>query len=106
MLTATRLLNIPLHRYFSYHLFNKNVEPENLEQIARKLKVDLVYNILISTCPIFPYYHNKKSDNDNTNYGCIILNGNTDISVSTNDIKIISEIIVIKYYLSSFRLYL
>ncbi|KAL2720586.1 hypothetical protein V1478_010162 [Vespula squamosa] len=84
LLTATRLLNIPLHRYFSYHLFNKNVEPENLEQIARKLKVDLVYNILISTCPIFPYYHNNKSENDNTNFGCIILNGNFDISDSKN----------------------
>ncbi|XP_035723790.1 protein DDB_G0276689-like [Vespa mandarinia] len=99
LLTATRLLNIPLHRYFSYHLFNKNVEPENLEQIARKLKVDLVYNILISTCPIFPYYHNNKSENDNTNFGCIILNGNVDISdsksyVSSSPNQCISEILM------------
>ncbi|XP_014614411.1 PREDICTED: uncharacterized protein LOC106792487 [Polistes canadensis] len=99
LLTSTRLLNIPLHRYFSYHLFNKNVEPENLEQIATKLKVNLVYNILISTSPIFPYYHNKKSEKDDTNSGCIILNENFDASDSRNSVssspnQCISEILM------------
>lgn len=79
--TVTELLNIPLHKYFSYHLFDRNVEPEKLEPIARKLKVDLVYNILISTCPKFPYYHNKEFDNNNINSGCVILNGNFDVDL-------------------------
>ncbi|KAK2580224.1 hypothetical protein KPH14_012481 [Odynerus spinipes] len=81
--TVTGLLNIPLYRYFSYHLFDRNVEPEKLEPIARKLKVDLVYNILVSTCPKFLYYHNKESDNDNTNSGCIILNDNFDVDLKS-----------------------
>ncbi|XP_032664873.1 zinc finger FYVE domain-containing protein 26 homolog isoform X2 [Odontomachus brunneus] len=73
--TVTDLLKTPLHRYFGYQIFDLQTEPHKLETIASSLQVNLIYSILVNTCPNISCC-NERSYTSIEDYGCVILNWN------------------------------
>lgn len=92
--TISDLLKTSLHRYFGYQMFELQTEPDKLETIAFNLQVDLIYSILINTCPNV-FYQEKRNDISNKNSDCIILNKNQDKLVDKS-----IEYTIFYYYLT------
>ncbi|XP_024936036.1 zinc finger FYVE domain-containing protein 26 homolog isoform X2 [Cephus cinctus] len=96
--SETFMLNKSLDSYFGHQIFDLEVEPENLENIANRLQVNLVHSILMNCCPKLLCKNNVKSKKICSKWGCMILNKSTEETTLVNsDIqdpnKCVSEIL-------------
>ena len=89
-----RLLELPVDEYIGYQIFQMNLELDQVELIAARLRVNLVHSILVNSCPrlelscnrrrLVPQNHHRYS----RSWGSVILNKLPTQQMKTNNSNI------------------
>ncbi|XP_046750483.1 uncharacterized protein LOC124413769 [Diprion similis] len=86
--TLYAMLELPIHSYFGHQFFNLGIEPEQLDVIAKKLRVNLVHSLLVSCCPKFPFNETLPNAKLTNKSGYIILNHDSaDVMLTEYDME-------------------
>ncbi|XP_046489953.1 uncharacterized protein Sptz isoform X1 [Neodiprion pinetum] len=72
--TLYAMLVLPIHSYFGHQYFDLGVELDQLDSVAKKLRVNLVHSLLVSCCPKFPFNEKLGSGKSTNKIGYIVLN--------------------------------
>ena len=84
LITESSILKNPLDSYFGHQIFDLNIEPSELEVIANRLQVNLVYSIIVNCCPKLTCDNIINSQKIcYSSWGYVILNRGLDDTVST-----------------------
>ncbi|XP_066585394.1 uncharacterized protein Sptz isoform X2 [Prorops nasuta] len=89
--TVCSLLKVPLHIYFGYQIFELHIQPEELEDIAAKLGINLAYSVLRTVCMNIECPHDSRKIINDKIEACVILNKTNNVDIVASNANISSE---------------